>query len=443
LYPVNTSREFHFFKRRVAMRYNIFILLLLLSHYTGLFSQTGWISVSPPTNSLSSVQMLDTNIIVAVGGHAFVKTTDGGSTWTVLNSVGGGSVFFINEQIGWIVSGGIISKTTNGGSSWSPQGTQFPIGLVSIYFRDTLNGWIVGTGDTVINGSTVPKGVVLHTTDGGGFWSVQWTRGMMQISSIYFVDDTTGWIAGQLWSGGQTAFALKTTNGGNSWNAPGDINVQYSSNSIMHSEYFLNQQSGWVVGDSGMVFHTSDGGTNWNMTILNTFYLYSVIFKSAQQGWIAGSGYIYHTSDGGLNWTPQVHVFVNNYYSLSFYDSLRGFAVGATPDTALVLMTTNGGIPTSVSQNGNEIPTSFKLFQNYPNPFNPSTSISFSLPKESFVSLRVYNILGELITTLVDGQRQPGEYHEVWNSQVRSSGVYICKLQVGSTVQTEMMLLLK
>ncbi len=87
--------------------------------------------------------------------------------------------------------------------------------------------------------------------------------------------------------------------------------------------------------------------------------------------------------------------------------------------------------------------TSFKLLQNYPNPFNPTTQISYTLGKASNVTLKVYDILGREIATLVSGKNQPGEHSVNWNAVNVSSGVYFYRIVAGNFVQTKKMLLMK
>lgn len=93
----------------------------------------------------------------------------------------------------------------------------------------------------------------------------------------------------------------------------------------------------------------------------------------------------------------------------------------------------------------NEIPSQFELSQNYPNPFNPSTVISYKLADKSNVSLKIYDMLGKEVATLVNEEQQPGIYNSqfsIFNSQL-SSGVYFYRLQAGNFVQTKKMMLLK
>jgi hypothetical protein len=91
------------------------------------------------------------------------------------------------------------------------------------------------------------------------------------------------------------------------------------------------------------------------------------------------------------------------------------------------------------------LPTEFKLFQNYPNPFNPVTTIEYSIPNTSFVTIKVYNILGKEVATLVNEEKQAGNFSvqlAIGNKQL-ASGVYFYRMQAGSFVNTKKLVLLK
>ncbi len=88
-------------------------------------------------------------------------------------------------------------------------------------------------------------------------------------------------------------------------------------------------------------------------------------------------------------------------------------------------------------------PNKFELAQNYPNPFNPSTTINYTIPKSSFVSLKVYNILGQVVATLYQGYQKAGSYKFNFDASGLSSGVYLYQLQSDGFVQTKKMILMK
>jgi endoglucanase len=89
------------------------------------------------------------------------------------------------------------------------------------------------------------------------------------------------------------------------------------------------------------------------------------------------------------------------------------------------------------------IPATFYLGQNYPNPFNLSTNISFSLPLRSFVSLKLFDMLGREAATLANEDMAAGNYTRLWNAENMASGVYFCQLRAGSFIETKKLVLLK
>ncbi len=94
------------------------------------------------------------------------------------------------------------------------------------------------------------------------------------------------------------------------------------------------------------------------------------------------------------------------------------------------------------------LPQTFRLFQNYPNPFNPQTWISYQLPKSGPVTIKIYNIRGQLVDTLVDAEQAPGYYRVCWSGltqhgNLAASGVYFCRMSSGSFTKTVKMILLK
>ena len=89
------------------------------------------------------------------------------------------------------------------------------------------------------------------------------------------------------------------------------------------------------------------------------------------------------------------------------------------------------------------LPEKYELYQNYPNPFNPSTTIKYSVPQGSNVLIKVFDILGNEIETLVNEEKLVGIYEASWNATSLPSGVYFYKLQAGSFIDTGKMILLK
>ena len=111
---------------------------------------------------------------------------------------------------------------------------------------------------------------------------------------------------------------------------------------------------------------------------------------------------------------------------------------------AMLNFTTDAITSVDDLQKAEKLPNSFELMQNYPNPFNPSTTITYKLPKVTKVTLRIYNVLGQLVANLIDNQIIQAGSHEVkWNASSLSSGVYFYELRAEDVMKTKKMMLLK
>jgi len=100
-------------------------------------------------------------------------------------------------------------------------------------------------------------------------------------------------------------------------------------------------------------------------------------------------------------------------------------------------------VVTSVNEDNSDVPKRFSLYQNYPNPFNPSTSISYQLPTQTHVTLKVFDVLGKEIATLVNSFEQPGYKSVNFNANNLVSGVYYYRLRAGNYIETKKLLLLR
>lgn len=131
----------------------------------------------------------------------------------------------------------------------------------------------------------------------------------------------------------------------------------------------------------------------------------------------------------------------------SFFDgSIDDIRIYNRPLTAAEIDTLfheNGWTSSVLNDQVNEIPKAFALFQNYPNPFNPLTKIQYALPISSFVTIKIFNILGQEVKVLVNGYQNAG-YHEITCDLSRlSSAIYLYKMNAGTFTDTKKILLLK
>ena len=112
-----------------------------------------------------------------------------------------------------------------------------------------------------------------------------------------------------------------------------------------------------------------------------------------------------------------------------------------TPYTAFLIVEPSSAGGTTVDDQPQQ-PGAFRLWQNFPNPFNPSTTITYELPSESYVTLKVYNTMGEEVATLVDGNIAAGVYTVKFYSSHLASGMYFYRLTAGSFVDTKKLIVL-
>jgi uncharacterized protein (DUF362 family) len=128
----------------------------------------------------------------------------------------------------------------------------------------------------------------------------------------------------------------------------------------------------------------------------------------------------------------------------NYLDLLHTKGVGTNQLSQIQLVGDGASLATSVSPHARpQQPSGFQLCSNFPNPFNPSTMIVFSLPRNAPVTLKVYDITGRIIETLVNGDVPAGEHRMQWSAQGLASGVYLCRMEAGEFSQTIRMMYVK
>jgi hypothetical protein len=194
------------------------------------------------------------------------------------------------------------------------------------------------------------------------------------------------------------------------------------------------------------ILKTTNGGLNWFSVFHDSFN--TVFFKDVNTGWAAGTQ-MYKTTNSGANWIiqnlPQPYYDVT---SMTFTNDSTGWAVGWG---GKIFKTTNGGV--WIEHIGSEVPAKYTLYQNYPNPFNPVTKIKFEVPAvlsfphapsgNPLIVLKVFDITGHEIQTLVNEKLQPGTYEVEWNASQYPSGVYFYQLRTEGFADIKKLILLK
>ena len=169
--------------------------------------------------------------------------------------------------------------------------------------------------------------------------------------------------------------------------------------------------------DSAIVEYSTDGGTSWTALI----------------SWGGTDVRNSHEVKSMPNATGMANVKVR------FRSEQPGWDWWWTIDNVCV----KGSPASGITQNGNNIPTEYALSQNYPNPFNPTTNIKFDLPKQGLVSLKVYDVIGKEVATLVNEVKSAGSYNVDFNGTNLSSGVYFYRLETDNFIDVKRMILIK
>jgi photosystem II stability/assembly factor-like uncharacterized protein len=397
-----------------------------------------WIDLSPyyhPTwcNSISFANS-QTGYIGATD-MLLLKTTNSGINWIIdtslfkNNGFGHPSIYhiqFTDENTGWLLSDTGLFKTNNTGTNWiyKPFPTHSPDNM---YFINNNIGWlVVDTEYQSYNYSSVFK-----TTDGGNNFKFLGFVNALS-TDIKFYDSLYGYISCQNILGGPNLF--RTTNGGNNW--------QGIELGTISSICIINRNKAFVGQSSGYIYKTTDGGDTWTISYNYDNSWSCIKFVNENTGFATNyKKNICYTTNGGDNW---------NYSNIGFYSGLGeiyftpqniGFIVGGY---AKIFRTDNLGGIIGINNHNEVTLQNYKLYQNFPNPFNPETTIKYSLPKNAFVTIKVYNILGKEITTLLNENKPIGDYSTVFNGSKFSSGVYFYSLIIdGKLNQVKKMIMIK
>ena len=430
-----------------------YFILILLANNSLCFSEGGWFQQLSNTNvDLNKIYFLnqDTGWVVGNSGK-ILKTTNGGIDWIAqqsnLNSVLR-SVFFLNKDTGYITGGNYtpltfsyvdIIKTTNGGNNWSILYSQleFYNSASDVSFINANTGFVTCFGGN----ESESVGLLFKTTNSG----INWNRSEYRTSfvTINFISENTGLIVSNYYSDvlNDSLVLYRSGNSGNDWTS-----IYSLTKCRVTSSMFLNSNTGWITGlyrfsgNSDLMLKTTNGGLNWeNFNLTTLSFINSVFFSSNDTGWYCSSG-IFKSINSGANWINQVPSNgTDTYNSIFFIDNSTGWSVGTN---GKILKTVTGGL-TSVSQSGDNIPIKHSLLQNYPNPFNPVTHLEFGISDLEFVSLKIYDVLGNEIKTLVNEIKSPGVYDMVFDGSNLSSGIYFYKLTAGKFSEVKKMSLLK
>ncbi|HSD63857.1 MAG TPA: T9SS type A sorting domain-containing protein, partial [Ignavibacteriaceae bacterium] len=314
--------------------------------------------------------------------------------------------------------------------TWNPQTSGTNGSLYGVSFTDANNGTAVGSTPY-----PVQNGLVLHTTDGGTTWIQQNSNTIFFLNGVSFVDANNGTV------GGLNGVILHTTDGGNNW-----IPQESNTGNMVRGICLTDTGTGYAVGDNGMIMKI--GETPIPVELVS--FTSKVNEKDVVLSWRTAT----ETNNYGFNVERMID---GNWGTLGF---ISGAGNSTSPRTysfkdtkplngrsyyRLKQIDFDGTIKYSkiVEVNYNTTPINYDLSQNYPNPFNPTTKIKYSIPSDGFVSLNVYNVIGQKVAELVNREVKAGTYEVNFDATKLSSGVYYYKIEMNGFVSAKKMILLR
>jgi photosystem II stability/assembly factor-like uncharacterized protein len=344
-------------------------------------------------------------VLTSSNSKGIYKTTDGGNTWTKQNAYltslnGPGNIYFFDASNGVAIGDPLLETyiTTNGGQTWN----------LVVNMPQALSGEYTWVGGSVITGHG--NSVWFHTThrmfrstDRGYTWAASSydPQNYFWFPSIAFQDENTG-IYSRMNYNTLAHIYKKTTNGGVTWDTLSNpILDNLAPSNIIHipgttSTYLV---AGGFTGSMRGLAVTFDAGET--CSLWNTLGCAYIGFSSVESGWTTFSP------------TWQVYKYI-------------GSPITTVEEEVIDIL-----------------PTDYSISQNYPNPFNPSTTFRYSIPQTSKVVIKVYDILGKEIASLMNEDKSVGTYELTWNAENLPSGVYFYQLKAGDFISTKKMILLK
>ncbi len=432
---------------------DVLILLVFILFFASAGFQdrmtSGWYQQWFPNlngSSITSITFLDsltgcavTSTNSSLEGY-ILRTSNGGDNWNIVytytpvaSSISFNKIAFADANIGFAtVNYYPCFKTTNAGLNWFIVGnSDWGAADLAVINKDTLLS---------VNSSGLGGGVY-RSTNGGVNWSpLGQVGGNGQPSRIYMYDKNLGFTM-------SSSYMRRTTNGGFNWTIiPGEsfLGIQ-----------FLDSLTGWKTYDG--IKKTTNGGLNWvtqQLPNLPHSYLNTNLFiVNKDTVWMVGdeitNAPIYKTTNGGLNWGFQrtdTSIHMSVYTFIQFANNNIGWAYSIYYNSGIHTIT-GGNDTTFYTGINNSVfisPNDFNLYQNYPNPFNSNTVISVQLPAAGDVKLKVYDVQGREVQTLIEKRLNSGEYSVSFNGNNLSSGIYFYTLYANEVmIETKKMTLLK
>jgi photosystem II stability/assembly factor-like uncharacterized protein len=418
--------------------------LFLVLLYGMLFLLTGkswaqWVQTNEPHADVACLAAYPnktggTNLFAGTVGNGVFLSTDNGTSWTPTGLKDNYIVALVANGTTLLAAtdGNGVCVSTDNGTTWTQT-------MLNTYTNGNYVSSVAISGTNLFAG-TLYNGIFL-STDNGTTWT-QTSPKWAYVNSLVVSPNGTG--GTNLFAVAKGTGAFLSTDNGTNWTEVDNGLPWNYVNTLTVSPNGTGGTNLFAAANGSNAFLSTDNGTNWikTGTINGNVSVFALSGKNIFVGTdsFSGQGGVSLSSDNSASWTdvstglPGTDV---NILTVGSTDIFLWTAIGGIYKRSLSEMIT------AVKGNENQIPAKFWLDQNYPNPFNLSTTINYSLPKTGHVALKVYDVLGKEVATLVNEKESSGNYYIQFNANKLASGIYFYRLIAGNLVMTKKLILMK
>ena len=335
-----------------------------------------------------------------------------------------------------------INPTGKGSVTKNPNKTNFTYNETVQLTANPISGYYLNSWDGALSGSSNPQTLTMSSDKSV---TANFTQNQSQ-ETVSTPNKPSGP------SSGKVGQSLTFSTGGSSSNLGHTVEYQFdwgdgtqsSWGSETQSHAFSSSGNKYVKARARCQTHTSIV-SGWSGTKSVALSYCNLVISSSPSG--SGSvNIIPNKTNFSYNESVQLEAVANSGFTFDYWGGISGSVnpknITMTQDKDVTAYFTPSSDVTCESNDIENI-KSYRLNQNYPNPFNPETTISFQLPKLSYIKLAIYNLSGQLVETLLDGFHTAGEYNVKWRPEGLANGIYLYRLKADNYIETRKLILQK